>query len=128
MPASTHTGFLTRVFKAKDFAKSAKRRRIHDTELCAAIAHVQAAPHQYSLGGGVYKKRLNDNMDRSIILAHGGQNWFYVYLFQKSDKESLDGVELDNFKRIAKTLATLTPEMLAAAIQAGSFIEICHEH
>ncbi len=33
------------------------------------------------LGGGVYKKRLNDNMHRSIIVAKAGRHWIYAYLY-----------------------------------------------
>ena len=36
-----------------------------------------------NLGGCVFKKRLNDNMHRSIILAKGGCFWVYEYLFAK---------------------------------------------
>ncbi|MDI8841680.1 DJ-1/PfpI family protein, partial [Salmonella enterica subsp. enterica serovar Anatum] len=31
-----------------------------------------------NLGGGVYKKRLNQNRDRAIVLAKGGEHWFYI--------------------------------------------------
>ncbi|MDI5434734.1 type II toxin-antitoxin system RelE/ParE family toxin, partial [Salmonella enterica subsp. enterica serovar Kentucky] len=34
-----------------------------------------------NLGGGVYKKRLNQNRDRAIVLAKGGEHWFYTFLY-----------------------------------------------
>ena len=37
------------------------------------------------LGGGVFKKRLNDNMHRSIVLAKGGRHWVFAYLFAKKE-------------------------------------------
>lgn len=39
------------------------------------------------LGGGVFKKRLNDNMHRSIVLAKAGEFWVFAYLFAKKDRD-----------------------------------------
>ena len=50
------------------------KARIGDTELCAAVRELQRGQAD-DLGGGVFKKRLNDNMDRSLILAKGGRTW-----------------------------------------------------
>jgi DNA-binding transcriptional regulator YiaG len=36
-----------------------------------------------NLGGGVFKKRLNDNMHRSIVLTKAGEFWIFAYLFAK---------------------------------------------
>ncbi len=64
-----------RVLKTKWFTKAAKSHSIKDSELCQAIEAV-AQGKADDLGGGVYKKRLNQNRDRAIILAKGGVNWF----------------------------------------------------
>ncbi|CUI06882.1 Putative cytoplasmic protein [Janthinobacterium sp. CG23_2] len=45
------------------------------------------------LGGGVWKKRLNDNMDRAIIAAKGEKNWIFMFLFMKKDRENIDKAE-----------------------------------
>jgi len=116
-----------RVFKAAKFADGAARRRISDQELCDAVAQLQASPKTYSLGGEVYKKRLNDNMDRSIVLAKGGIHWFYAHLFQKKTQDNITGKELDVFKEAAKVLGKLTGTELDAAVTAGKFVEICHD-
>ena len=47
------------------------------------------------LGGGVFKKRLNDNMHRSIILAKGGRRWVYEFLFAKKDRANIANDELN---------------------------------
>jgi hypothetical protein len=57
-----------RVFKTAWFAKAAKKARTGDPELCAAIREVQRGQAD-DLGGGVFKKRLDDNMHRSLVLA-----------------------------------------------------------
>jgi hypothetical protein len=57
-----------KIFKTARFMKDAKKARINDAELCSAIQQVMLGQAD-DLGGGVFKKRLNDNMHRSIVLA-----------------------------------------------------------
>lgn len=56
------------------------------------------------LGGGVFKKRLNKNMHRSIILAKFGSYWMYQYLFAKKDRANIDDEELKEFRLLGKNL------------------------
>ena len=65
------TRSIARAFKTAGFAKIAKKARINVKALCEAIQQVIQG-HADDLGGGVYKKRLNGNLHRSIILAKGG--------------------------------------------------------
>lgn len=55
------------------------------------------------LGGGVFKKRLNKNMHRSIVLAKGGRYWIFEYLFAKKDRANVQGDELEDFRTLAKS-------------------------
>ena len=59
-------GLSVRVFKAALFSKAARKAHINDVELCVAIREAMQGQVD-DLGGGVFKKRLNDNMHRSII-------------------------------------------------------------
>lgn len=52
-----------RVFKTKWFSKAAKSHDIKDSELCHAIEAVVQGKAD-DPGGGVYRKRLNQNRDR----------------------------------------------------------------
>lgn len=79
------------------------------------------------LGGGVFKKRLNKNMHRAIILAKGGQNWMFEYLFAKKDRDNIDDDELAAFRSLAKEKAKLTARQLAELVQNGDLTEICHD-
>jgi hypothetical protein len=63
-------------------------------------------------GGGVFKKRLNKNMYRSIVLTKGGQHWMYEYLFAKKNRDNINDDELDAFRRLAKTYGTLTDQQI----------------
>ena len=90
-----------RAFKTKKFSKNAKAAFVSDADLCDAIKEVMAG-QAVDLGGGVYKKRLNKNQHRSIILAKGGNYWIYEYLFAKNDRDNIDDAELEMFRLLAK--------------------------
>ena len=74
-----------RAFKTAWFTKAARKARIKDDELCEAIEEVKKGQAD-DLGGGVFKKRLNKNMHRSIILAKGGRYWIYEFSLRKRIK------------------------------------------
>ena len=42
----------------------------------------------------MFKKRLNRNDHRSIVLAKGGRFWVYAYLFAKKDRANIGDGEL----------------------------------
>ena len=116
-----------RIFKTSWFAKSAKKANIRDVELCAAIEQVLDGKAD-DLGGGVFKKRLNDNMHRSIILAKGKHYWVFEYLFAKKDRDNIDINELAAFRDLAKGYAGLTDEQIALLVKNGQLEEICNDH
>jgi hypothetical protein len=72
------------VFKTARFSKDAKKAKIKDRLLCDAVGQVMMGQGD-ELGGGVFKKRLNDNLHRSIILAKGGKYWIFEFLYAKKD-------------------------------------------
>lgn len=114
-----------RAFKSSWFAKAAKKAHISDAELCLALQ--QAVQGQVDdLGGGVFKKRLNDNMHRSIILARSGSWWIYQYLFAKNDRDNIDPAELQAFRKLTLSYSKLTPAQLDRMVRDRELVEICH--
>ncbi len=116
-----------RVFKTGWFTKSAKKARIKDEVLCAAIQQVMSG-QAVDLGGGFFKKRLNQNKHRSIILAKGGCYWVYEFLFAKKDLDNIDDDELQSFRTLAKAYADLTEKQVEQLLKDESFVEICHDN
>jgi hypothetical protein len=117
---------LNRTFKTDSFSKEAKKSGIADNELCAAIKEVQIGQAD-DLGGGVWKKRLNKNQDRSIILAKGGKHWIFQYLFHKKDRENIDQAELKEFKKLAKIFEKVTDAQIIELLEHKDLVEICHD-
>jgi len=115
-----------RVFKTAWFTKQARKAKIAGDELCRAIRQVMLGQAD-DLGGGVYKKRLNDNMHRSIILAKAGRYWIYTYLFAKKDRENIASDELMAFKKLAKDYMAVSDANIALQLQENELMEICRD-
>ena len=116
-----------RAFKTARFSKDAKKASIKDAELFEAITQVLAGQAD-DLGGGVYKKRLNSNKHRSIILAKGGKYWIYEYLFAKKDRDNIEDDELAGFRLLAKSYTKLTRLQIDHLLADKDLLEICHDH
>jgi hypothetical protein len=124
MSETTNTN---RVFKTAWFSKAAKKADIHEKELCLAVRQAMQGLAD-DLGGGVFKKRLNDNMHRSIILAKAGRWWVYEYLFAKKDRDNIESDELAQFRRLAKSYSALNEVQVQQLLDDQHFVEICHGH
>ena len=122
MPSSSSS----RAFKTARFSKDAKKAKIKDAELCLAIQQVLLGQVD-DLGGGVFKKRLNNNLHRSIILAKGGKYWIYEYLFAKKDRANIENDELLALRLLANSYAGLTELQVSQLLVNGDFVEICHD-
>jgi len=117
---------VARVFKTAWFTKAAKKALIKDSELCAAVAAAMAGQAD-DLGGGVFKKRLDKNRSRSIILAKGRRYWVYAYLFAKKDRANIDDDELKAFRKLADLYADKTDVEIDKELEARVMVEICHD-
>ena len=79
------------------------------------------------LGGGIFKKRLDRNRHRSIILAKGGRSWIYAYLFAKNDRTNIDDHELMDWRRVAGLYAGKTDADIVKEVHIKELVEICHD-
>ncbi|MBS4096180.1 MAG: type II toxin-antitoxin system RelE/ParE family toxin [Sulfuricella sp.] len=116
---------IRRFFKTAWFSKAARKAGVDDEALCAAIRQV-AIGQADDLGGGVFKKRLKDNQQRSIILAGDGRFWVFVYLFAKKDRGNINDAELAAFRKLASAYRRQNEAALALEIRNGDLQEICH--
>lgn len=76
------------------------------------------------LGGGVFKKRIDKNRSRTIILAKGGRYWVYAYLFAKKDRDNISAKDLRDLRAHADFYATRTDMDIARGIEAGELMEL----
>jgi hypothetical protein len=114
------------IFVTAWFSRAARKALISEGELCRAARQVIAGQTD-DLGGGVFKKRLNRNDHRAIILTKVGDFWVYEYLFAKKDLENIDKAELQAFRMLAKSYANLTKLQIKLLLDQKAWTEICKE-
>ena len=79
------------------------------------------------LGGGVFKKRLNDNRHRSIIIAKSGEFWVFIYLFAKKDRANISNDELLAFQELSALYRQKTQNDIERELSVGELEEIRNE-
>jgi hypothetical protein len=115
----------SRVFKTPWFSKAARTAGITDRELCEAAAGL-AKGQGDDLGGNVWKKRLDKNRQRGIVVNKVGERWIFVYLFAKNDRENIETDELKGFRKLARDYGKLKPGDIDRLVNDGALLEICH--
>ena len=115
-----------RVFKTKWFNAEATSEGISDKELCEAVKELKKG-QGIDLGGGVWKKRLNKNMHRSIVLAKGKKRWIFAYLFHKNTLDNIEKDELADFRKLAKNYESYTEDEISVLVEQKRLVEICHD-
>ncbi len=120
----TLAGESPRTFKTAWFSKAARKALIADGELCEAIEQVRLGQAD-DLGGGVFKKRLDKNRHRSIVIAKGRRYWVYAYLFAKKDRENITAAELTAFRELADLYNRKTDAEIERELDAKELMEIC---
>ena len=113
-----------RLFKSKHFARLARRAGISDAELHRALSEVVRGQCD-DLGGGVFKKRLNANEHRSIILTVTERGyWVLEFLFAKKDMANIDKAELMAFRKLAKLYGVASDDQIESLLKGGDWVEM----
>jgi hypothetical protein len=115
----------TRVFKTAWFSRKARAVGISDTDLCNAAKELDAGQGD-DLGGNVWKKRLDKNTKRGIVVNKIGDFWVFVYLFAKSDRENIDDRELRDFKKLARDYGKAKSADIDEMLSSKELVEICN--
>lgn len=115
-----------RIFMTAWFSKAARKAGIAEGELCQAVRQAMLGQIE-DLGGGVFKKRLNRNEHRAIILTKWHDFWIYEFIFAKNDMENIDVAELKAFRLLAKSYTSLSEKQIAMLLTQKAWTEICKE-
>ena len=105
--------------------QKAKSAGILDAELCKAARELNDGQGD-DLGGNVWKKRLDKNTKRGIVVNKFGDFWVFVYVFAKSDRENIDDRELRGFKKLARDYGAAKPADIDWMLEAKELVEICN--
>jgi hypothetical protein len=116
----------SKVFKTSWFSKKAKGAGISDADLCRAAKELNAGQGD-DLGGNVWKKRLDKNTKRGIVVNKIGDFWVFVYLFAKSDRDNIEDRELHDFKKLAQSYAKAKTADIDRMLESKDLVEICND-
>jgi hypothetical protein len=119
-----------RIFKNKAFIRFARKARMKDEALRAAIERAERGLIDADLGGGVIKQRIprpgagKSGGFRTIILFRIKARAFFVHGFAKNEQDNIRDDELAAFKMLADELLTYDDEALAKAVANGTLTEV----
>ena len=123
--------FPMNIYLSKAFTRLSRRDGLTDIHICQAINEMNEGLIDADLGAGLFKKRIampgqgKRGGWRSILAFQVGNNKaFFLYLFPKSRRESIDVAELKALKRLSRYYLTLEPAEIKAALQCGELREV----
>jgi hypothetical protein len=126
--------FHMNIFLSKVFTRLARRDGLTDIHICKAINEMNEGLIDADLGGGLFKKRIampgqgKRGGWRSLLAFQMGNKAFFLYLFPKSRRESIDAAELKALKRLSRYYLTLKSGKIRTASQCGELREVtCYE-
>jgi hypothetical protein len=121
------------IYKTRNFLRWARKTGLNDSLLKAAISEIQRGLLEADLGGGIVKKRIallgkgKRGSTRTLLATNRDDRWFFVFGFEKNDRENISEKELATLKKLAKDLLGLTVTQITVAIREGSLVEVEHE-
>ncbi|HMK21403.1 MAG TPA: type II toxin-antitoxin system RelE/ParE family toxin [Terriglobales bacterium] len=128
-----YTTVVRRVFKTRTFKRWSRKANIGDDVLCAAVKEMVLGLIDADLGGRVFKKRVpvpgrgKRGGARTIVGSNLQDRWFFLFGFEKKDRETIDDRELAALQSIAAALLGIESKLLERAVLEGELEEICRE-
>lgn len=118
-----------RVYKTKPFQRFARKERIGDEDLWAAVGRAEAGSLDADVGGGVIKQRLarkgqgRSGSYRVIVAYRRGYRSVFIFGFAKSDLDNINARELRELQEAAAVFLGLDERQLDEALNEGRLIE-----
>ena len=110
-----------------------RKTELTDHVLCGAVTETARGLVDADLGGGVVKKRVampgrgKSGSARTLVATNRGDRWFFVFGFEKNERDNVSPKELRTLQIIAADLLTLASDQLAAQVANEALLEICHD-
>lgn len=123
---------MSRAFKIRSFSRWARRTGIDDAALSQAVKEMDAGLIDADLGGHLVKKRMaiqgagKRGGARVIVATKFGGRWFFVYGFEKNERDNIDTRELRALQVAAASLLALDDAGLKKSITLEEIEEIDH--
>lgn len=103
---------------------------LSDTHLLQAVEEIRKGLVEANLGGHLYKKRVatatkgKSGGFRTLLAYKKGQVVFFLYGFEKGQRENISNKEKEDLKNAAEVYLAFDEETIQSAINMGSLIEV----
>ena len=64
---------------------------------------------------------------RTLVATNNANRWFFLFGFEKSERDNISEKELIALKALAADLLHMSTAQLEAAVAETTLLEICHE-
>jgi hypothetical protein len=125
---------MRRVFMTRHFSRWLGKTDLSVEALCRSVEEMERGLIDANLGGGIIKKRValpgrgKRGSARTLVATNSANRWFFVFGFEKNDRDNINAKELSALKALASDLLRLGVPELTAAVAAKTLQEICHEN
>ncbi|MDR2001095.1 MAG: type II toxin-antitoxin system RelE/ParE family toxin [Zoogloeaceae bacterium] len=122
---------MTRIFKTRYFQRWLCKTELTDSALRKAVEEMATGLIDADLGGGVVKKRVGlagrgkRGGARTLVATNKGNRWFFIFGFEKNERDNISSAELRELKNYADDLLARTSQQLDKAVADGMLEEIC---
>lgn len=123
-------GESVRVFKTKEFARFARKQRLSDEALCAAVLRAESGLIDADLGAGLIKQRVprpgqgRSAGYRTIIAYRKADRAVFIHGFAKSERENVDAADLARLEALGAIYLSAAFKALEAWCDAGELQEV----
>ncbi|HSC66288.1 MAG TPA: type II toxin-antitoxin system RelE/ParE family toxin [Cellvibrio sp.] len=120
---------MDRLFKTKTFHRWGTAE-VTDQALCKAVREMKQGLVDANLGGNIFKKRValagrgKRGGARTLIATHMQDRWFFVFGFNKNERDNVSATELKYLQQLARDLLSLNDQQLKIALNAGELLEV----
>lgn len=120
---------MDRLFKTKTFNRWSSVG-VTDKVLCKAVSEMKQGLVDANLGGHIFKKRIaitgrgKRSGARTLVATRLQDRWFFVFGFNKNERDNISAAELKYLQQLAQDLLSLNDRQLNIALNAGELLEV----
>ena len=124
---------MKRILKTRTFNRWLRKTLLTDAALLKAIDEMEQGLVDADLGGNLYKKRValpgrgKSGSTRTLIATNRQDRWFFMFGFEKNDKENITQAELAYLQEVAQIFLGYSSDELQLAIDKGELLEVYYD-
>ena len=124
---------MKRILKTRTFNRWLRKTLLTDAALLKAIDEMEQGLVDADLGGNLYKKRValpgrgKSGSTRTLIATNRQNRWFFMFGFERNDKENITQAELAYLQEVAQIFLGYSNDELQLAIDKGEFLEVYYD-